>query len=78
MASKPEQSPGTAGHSLRQWRDADNKKSDHFPGSDAAIAAGCLCPVLDNRRGQGVMGMTGMFVFNAACPVHGQRQEPEA
>ena len=25
------------------------------PGSDEAVDAGCLCPVMDNRRGEGLM-----------------------
>lgn len=47
------------------------------PGSDAAIKAGCTCPVLDNAHGKGYLGGvrnrdTGeiMFVYNLACPVH--------
>ena len=47
------------------------------PGSDAAINAGCTCPVLDNGHGRGYMGGarnrdTGeiMFVYNANCPLH--------
>lgn len=39
------------------------------PGSEAAIAAGCNCPVLDNGRGAGYLG-TGFFVISAECPVH--------
>lgn len=41
------------------------------PGSDAAIALGCTCPVSDNRRGEGLQTSTGrMFWFTEACPVH--------
>ncbi len=46
------------------------------PGSDEAVAAGCLCPVIDNGRGRGYRGGVKdeqgrtLFVFNAACPVH--------
>jgi hypothetical protein len=40
------------------------------PGSDEAIAAGCHCPVMDNRRGRGYMGQPNMFVYTARCPVH--------
>lgn len=38
------------------------------PGSDAAIDAGCKCPVIANARGKGV---DGRFQYNLACPVHG-------
>lgn len=41
------------------------------PGSDAAIALGCKCPVLDNARGMGHMGQPGVFVRNQDCPLHG-------
>jgi len=38
------------------------------PGSDAAIAAGCICPVLDNGHGRrpGPWG----FIIVVGCPVH--------
>ena len=47
------------------------------PGSDTAIAQGCLCPVLDSGRGVGYMGGAKgengkpMFWINSACSVHG-------
>lgn len=41
------------------------------PGSDDALDAGCLCPVLDNGHGRGYMGMPGIFVMRADCPLHG-------
>ena len=40
------------------------------PGSDAAIALGCTCPVLDNGHGRGYMGQKGIYIYNLACPVH--------
>lgn len=40
------------------------------PGSDAAIALGCTCAVLDNAHGRGYMGRPGVFVFTCGCPVH--------
>jgi len=52
------------------------------PGSDAAIALGCTCPVLDNNHGAGVgctgwliddTGFDGLFWINNACPLHGSR-----
>lgn len=38
------------------------------PGSDAAIDAGCTCPVLDNAHGRGV---NGLYWIAANCPLHG-------
>ena len=45
------------------------------PGSDAAIAMGCLCPVLDNARGKGYMCIPNTFVFTVGCPVHHKAKE---
>jgi hypothetical protein len=42
------------------------------PGSDAALAAGCRCPVMDNNRGRGYLGQAGVFVMMADCPLHGR------
>lgn len=44
------------------------------PGGEAAIARGCTCPVMDNGSGRGYMGIAGLFVYSAACPVHGKRE----
>lgn len=47
------------------------------PGSDAAIAASCGCPVLDNGYGRGSMWGTPakpVFIYTVGCPVH---REPE-
>lgn len=47
------------------------------PGSDAALALGCSCPVVDNARGRGVEGRG--FTVNCACEVHGEpahRRDP--
>ncbi|MDQ0506005.1 hypothetical protein QOZ94_002809 [Xanthobacter agilis] len=41
------------------------------PGSDAAIALGCTCPVLDNGHGRGYMGRSEQFWVSADCPIHG-------
>jgi hypothetical protein len=40
------------------------------PGSDAAIAMSCSCPVLDNAHGHGYMGQQGIYVFSGNCPLH--------
>jgi hypothetical protein len=47
------------------------------PGSDEALAAGCLCPVLDNGHGRGVYtdeAGNPLFWINAICPIHGTMQ----
>jgi len=41
------------------------------PGSDEAIAAGCICPILDNAHGKGFMGIEGLYCYNGLCPIHG-------
>jgi hypothetical protein len=46
------------------------------PGSDAAIAKGCTCPVLDNAHGKGYMGIPGTYVYGGACPLHTILDEP--
>lgn len=40
------------------------------PGSEKARAAGCICPVIDNARGRGYMGIPGVYVYCNGCPVH--------
>ena len=40
------------------------------PGSDAAIAKGCTCPVSDNHYGRGYMGVPGVYVYSGDCPLH--------
>lgn len=42
------------------------------PGSPDAIAAGCTCPVIDNRHGNGVF-WAGKLVWwvTEGCPLHG-------
>lgn len=47
------------------------------PGSDRAVERGCTCPVLDNGRGRGYMGQSGIFVFNAGCPLHDVEESEE-
>lgn len=43
------------------------------PGSDAAIAMGCTCPVLDNGHGSERLGRERGFVMNSECTLHGIR-----
>jgi hypothetical protein len=45
------------------------------PGSDEAVASGCTCPVLDNGRGLGYLGVKGLFVYSGACPMHRKSDE---
>lgn len=40
------------------------------PGSDGALAAGCICPVLDNAHGHGYFGVAGVYVWREDCPYH--------
>jgi len=47
---------------------------DVIPGTQEALDAGCLCPVLDNSHGKGYMGLgeeRGLYVYNGECPIHG-------
>lgn len=41
------------------------------PGSHDALDKGCKCAVLDNARGRGYMGVSGVFVITESCPLHG-------
>lgn len=43
------------------------------PGSEAAIARGCICPVMDNAHGKGWLGREGLWVYTVGCPVHEPR-----
>lgn len=48
------------------------------PGSEAAIAAGCLCAVMDNNHGDGLwFGDEQVFWINGACAIHGDRRYEE-
>lgn len=45
------------------------------PGSDAARALGCTCPVLDNGRGRSAWGRSSLygdpvFWISGDCPLH--------
>ena len=54
----------------REAAEYDQENKPPNPGSDAAIDAGCLCPVLDNAHGKGYMCIPGVFVYTESCPVH--------
>lgn len=49
------------------------------PGSVEAVAHGCTCPVMDNRRGQGA-GQIGepfpgtVWWINGDCPLHAPQE----
>ena len=40
------------------------------PGHPESVKLGCKCPVLDNAHGKGYMGMPGLYVYTAGCPLH--------
>ena len=40
------------------------------PGSAAAIAVGCNCPIYDNAHGKGWL-CSGLFILRDDCPIHG-------
>lgn len=46
------------------------------PGSDAAIAEGCTCPVEENDHGRGYMGSPTTFVITPDCPLHDNLPKP--
>lgn len=49
----------------------NDKSKTPNPGSDEAVKQGCKCPVLDNARGKGYMGIEGTFWINENCKLHG-------
>lgn len=40
------------------------------PGSPEAVAAGCVCPILDNCYGRGYMNQKNVFSINVDCIIH--------
>jgi hypothetical protein len=48
------------------------------PGSEKAVKAGCLCPVLDNAHGAGCGWKNNeggpLFWISDACPLHGKEK----
>ncbi len=48
--------------------DFTDKNGVPNPGSDAALDAGCTCPVLDNGHGR---RSDGLFWITLGCPLHG-------
>lgn len=45
------------------------------PGSKEAVDQGCTCPVFDNAKGRGYLGIAGIFVFSETCPLHAPKKE---
>ncbi len=46
------------------------------PGSDAAIDAGCTCPVMDNAYGNGFLwDVAPVFWIAEGCPLHDKRNK---
>jgi hypothetical protein len=41
------------------------------PGSDDALAAGCLCPVMDNNQGKWAPWPGEGWWIRVSCPLHG-------
>ena len=54
---------------------------DLAPGSAAAIAAGCNCPIHDNAHGKGWL-CSGLFIMRDDCPIHrrknGEPSQPDS
>ena len=45
------------------------------PGSDEAVAMGCICPVMDNCYGRGyLVAGSGSFCIRTNCPIHGRKR----
>jgi hypothetical protein len=40
------------------------------PGSDAALDQGCICPVLDNAHGGGLLNLGRDWWVTEGCPLH--------
>lgn len=49
---------------------SEARKGTPNPGSPSSVQEGCRCPMIDNRFGNGYMGMEGVFVYSSACPIH--------
>lgn len=47
-----------------------NNSTTPTPGSDEAVALGCICARIDNGRGRGYMGQPGVFIYTHGCRVH--------
>lgn len=45
--------------------------AEHNPGSNAAIDAGCRCPVMDNNHGKYPPFPPDSWYLSGNCPIHG-------
>jgi hypothetical protein len=43
------------------------------PGSKEAVILGCICPVLDNGRGNKELGRIRGFYITEGCPIHDKK-----
>ena len=50
-------------------------KTPPHPGSEEALAQGCICPVIANFWGRGLNCEGDLFVITADCPVHNPKEE---
>ena len=54
---------------------SQDELKDKTPGSNAAIAAGCTCPRIDNHYGYGfVVNGEQCFWRDGKCPLHGTKE----
>lgn len=70
---KPEPTPVRSGEDVfaEEYRRAVNEANAvPPPGSDDALAKGCICPILANAHGRGYYGQPGVFVYTEGCPLH--------
>lgn len=47
------------------------------PGSPAAVAHGCTCPVIDNAHGAGHLGLGREWWIALDCPLHDPDADPD-
>lgn len=61
----------TGGEVLRRPDSPVDLGEPPYPGSDAALDKGCLCPVLDNGHGNtGLARDRGGWIVVVGCPLH--------
>lgn len=48
------------------------------PGSREAVAAGCLCAVMDNNHGRFAPWPPDGWWVTEGCPIHSRASQPEA
>ncbi len=45
------------------------------PGSEEALAQGCICSEIDNHWGRGITCDYELFVIRPGCPVHNPKED---